>query len=154
MYAYRIAGLAPQGGMAALAAHPIGKRLLIAGPWQLSKCGDGSLVTWKGAPFDVGRFADPAPTHDGMEFYRWKDELSREQLLDHFARAERCPEATVELACGMSISIALALRGAARRRTFAGGGSIGPIMDEYGRVVADLLEALSGRAMRVPPGPS
>ncbi len=139
--------------MAALAAHPKAKRLLIAGPWQLSKCGDGSLATWRGSVFALDAFAPAVPTDDGMEFLRWKDALTREQLLDRFAREDRCPEAVVELCCGMSISIGLALRGAARRRTFAGKGGIGALTDEYSCVVADILEALKPPADANAPAP-
>lgn len=121
MFAYRIPDLDPQGGHAALAAHPAGRRIAGVARWQLvAHPNGGSLATWLGHPFSPGSYGEGRPTHDGMTYFPPKEwpadraALLRDKLPDHEA---------VELVNGR-VLIGLALR-APRPRRFAGAPSLG-----------------------------
>lgn len=148
MYAYTIPWIDGQegrpgveSGQEALAADPRSRRLLIAGPWALTKWhGPGAIAIWRGASKNAEDYLAPVPTEDGMQYLGSKVQLTASAL----AKAEACPDVTVKLACGQELSIALATSGG-RKRIFASKAAIGAPVEDFHRLAVAICDRIDAQ---------
>jgi hypothetical protein len=145
MYGYIIPWIQdPEGGQATLAADPKARRLMVAGPWQLSRwAGTGVLATWSGSSFRLPDYLPPVDTMDGMQYCGSKVPFSTASL----GKADALPDVIVKLACGIEISVGLATGGGGRRRSFGAKEVIGPHVEEFHQLAVDVSTRLEADGM-------
>lgn len=142
MYSYRIPdGIGHTGGNAAVAAHPIAKRLAAFGPWQTSKHAEGGvLLSWVGGSTDVAMYGTPRATYDGLTFYPSLTPIRPENV----ARASVSESVDIDLVSGVRLSIPIAKR-SARRRRFGCDDALGAFVDEYPTLAFKLFDRFADK---------
>lgn len=131
-YAYQLEG----GNTLDAAEDPRIASLLCGGPWAYSLDGAGVLITRPGAPRTFESYGPPQPV-DGVEGLAFLPPLGTPSLYD-YARPDVHGGADVRLACGLTVSIPVAL--VQHRQLLLGGNrpTTGDPVTEYGRLAAQL----------------